>query len=256
MKTAEATEKGVRERSTTWSVLRFFAALPAVLVALVSHLVACPACWPLVGGLISALGLTSLLEDRLMLPLFIGCLLLAITPLGLQVRRDVRPFVLGLAASALILVGKFVFAAAVTIIGIGVLVGAYVWSYRVRRSAGASACCSTCATQENSSSVEGTATGIPIACSLDRAQFEERKALVGRIAQAAAERKPVSSGLALRFGPEAGLVSRLAAFIEVERLCCPFLTFRIDVQAGGSVWLELTGPAAAQGIIRELIPTT
>jgi hypothetical protein len=124
----------------------------------------------------------------------------------------------------------------------------------VRRSTGANACCSTCASQKDSSSGEGTATGIPIACSLDKAQFEERKALVNRIGELAAERKAISSGFALRFGPEAGLVSQLADFIEVERMCCPFLTFRIDVQAGGSVWLELTGPDAAQRIIRELIP--
>jgi hypothetical protein len=50
-------------------------------------------------------------------------------------------------------------------------------------------------------------------------------------------------------------VSQLASFIELEGACCPFLTFRIDVRAGDSVWLELTGPAAAQEIIRELIPT-
>jgi hypothetical protein len=50
-----------------------------------------------------------------------------------------------------------------------------------------------------------------------------------------------------------GLVSQLASFIELERACCSFLSFRIDVKAGGAVWLELTGPVAAQEIIRELI---
>ena len=73
-------------QSTKRNVLQFLAAIPAVFVAVVSHFVACPACWPLVGGLISVLGLTSLLETRLMLPLFVGCLLLAIAPLAF--RRD------------------------------------------------------------------------------------------------------------------------------------------------------------------------
>jgi hypothetical protein len=99
------------------------------------------------------------------------------------------------------------------------------------------------------------AEDIPIACALEKAQFEERKVLVDRLAQRATERKAIPSGFALRFGRESGLVTQLASFIELEQACCPFLTFRIDVRAGNSVWLELTGPSAAQEIIRELFPT-
>ncbi len=39
----------------------------------------------------------------------------------------------------------------------------------------------------------------------------------------------------------------------MEQACCPFLTFRIDVAAGGQIRLKLTGPEAAQQIIQELI---
>ena len=242
--------------ATKWNVLQFLAAIPAVFVAVVSHFVACPACWPLVGGLISALGLTSLLETRLMLPLFVGCLLLAIAPLALQARSHLQPFILGLIASAFVLVGKFLLnATALTVAGIAILVATYVWIYRARRVTGADACCSSCATPPSSMGEGPAAEDIPIACALDKAQFEERKALVDRLAQGATERKAIPNGFALRFGRESGLVSQLASFIEVERACCPFLTFRIDVRAGDSVWLELTGPAAAQEIIRELIPT-
>jgi hypothetical protein len=241
---------------TKRNVLQFLAGIPAVFVAVVSHFVACPACWPLVGGLISALGLTSLLETRLMLPLFVGCLLLAIAPLALQARRLLQPCILGLIASAFVLVGKFLLnATAVTVAGIAILVAAYVWSYRARRATNADACCSSCATPRSSTGEGTEAEDIPIACALDKAQFEERKALVDRLAQRATERKAIPSGLALRFGQESGLVSQLASFVELERACCPFLTFRIDVRAGDLVWLELTGPAAAQEIIRELIPT-
>jgi hypothetical protein len=113
----------------------------------------------------------------------------------------------------------------------------------------------SCATTPSSTEDGTEAEDIPIACALDKAQFEERKALVDRLAQRATERKAIPSGLALRFGRESGLVSQIASFVELERACCPFLTFRIDVRAGDSVWLELSGPAAAQEIIRELIPT-
>jgi len=242
---------------TKRNVLQFLAAIPAVFVAVVSHFVACPACWPLVGGLISVLGLTSLLETRLMLPLFVGCLLLAIAPLAFQARHHLQPFILGLIASAFVLAGKFLLnAIAVTVAGIAILVAAYVWSYRARRATSGDACCSSCATPPSSTREGGTeAEDIPIACALDKAQFEERKALVDRLAQRATERKVIPSGFALRFGRESGLLSQLASFVELERACCPFLTFRIDVRAGDSVWLELIGPAAAQEIIRELIPT-
>ena len=242
---------------TKRNVLQFLAAIPAVFVAVVSHFVACPACWPLVGGLISALGLTSLLETKLMVPLFVGCLLLAIAPLALQARHHLQPFILGLIASAVVLVGKFLLnATAVTVAGITILAAAYVWSYRARRATSADACCSSCATPPSSTGEGSEAEDIPIACALDKAQLGERKALVDRLAQRATERKAIPNGFALRFGrEESDLVSQLASFVELERACCPFLTFRIDVRAGDSVWLELTGPAAAQEIIRELIPT-
>ena len=238
------------------SLLRILAAIPAVLVALLSHFIACPACWPLVGGLISTLGFTSLIETRLMLPLFVGCLLLALAPLGFLARNHLAPFILGLIALVVILIGKFVLAATgVIIAGIAILVGAYFWSYRARRLAAAGAYCLDCTTPSREScATEGTgAAEIPLACALDKAQFEKRKALVDRLAQGATERKAIPNGFALRFWPESGLVTQIARFVELERACCPFLTFRIDVRAGDSVWLELTGPAAAQGVIRELI---
>jgi hypothetical protein len=241
---------------TKRDVLQFLAAIPAIFVAVVSHLVACPACWPLVGGLISVLGLTSLLETRLMVPLFVGCLLLAIAPLALQARPHLQPFILGLIASAFVLVGKFLLnATAVTIAGIAILAAAYVWSYRARHATSADVCCSSCATPPSPTGEGSEAEDIPIACALEKAQFEERKVLVDRLAQRATERKAIPSGLALRFGRESGLVTELASFIELEQACCPFLTFRIDVRASNSVWLELTGPSAAQEIIRELFPT-
>lgn len=97
---------------------------------------------------------------------------------------------------------------------------------------------------------ETVRTGVPIACALDKNQFAERKALLDRLAQGATERKSIPNGFVFRFGPERGLVSQLASFIELERACGPFLSFRIDVKAGAIVWLELTGPVAAQEIIR------
>ena len=46
------------------NVRQFLAAVPAVSIALLSHVGVCPACWPLIGGLMSSLGLTFLVESR------------------------------------------------------------------------------------------------------------------------------------------------------------------------------------------------
>jgi hypothetical protein len=64
------------------NVRRFVAVVPAVTMALISHAGVCPACWPLIGGLMSSLGVTFLIETRYLLPLMIGCLALAVAALS------------------------------------------------------------------------------------------------------------------------------------------------------------------------------
>lgn len=62
------------------------------------------------------------------------------------------------------------------------------------------------------------------------------------------ERIAVDTGYQYRFAAES--LGRIAKFITNERLCCPFLTFRIDLaEAGGPLWLTITGPAG----IREFL---
>ena len=95
---------------------------------------------------------------------------------------------------------------------------------------------------------------VQIACALNPTQFAERKRLVNRLAQEATERRTLPDGVRLCFEAISGRVTEIAKFIDIVRVCCPFLTFRIDAQPGDSIWMELTGPAAAQEIIRELIP--
>ena len=97
-------------------------------------------------------------------------------------------------------------------------------------------------------------TDIPVACALDQVELAERRELVKRLAQEAKERRKLPHGVGLSFEPVSGRVTELAKLVDLERACCPFLTFRIEVPAGGSVWLELTGSPAALEIIRELIP--
>jgi mercuric ion transport protein len=80
--------------------------LSAVAVALLPK---CPACWSVYAGLSSLLGLSIALEQRYLLPLTCGLLLLSIGALVLQARRGRGhgPWRLATCAAVLIVLGKF-----------------------------------------------------------------------------------------------------------------------------------------------------
>jgi hypothetical protein len=167
--------------------------------------------------------------------------------------------ILGLVASGAILVGKFVLdATPVTVGGVGLLIGAYLWSFWLRRPNKVSSCQSCCepattaAAEKRIAPETMTDPDIPIACALSHGQFAERRELVQHLLQETAERRELPNGVGLRFKPVSGRVTELAKLVDLERACRPFLTFRMDAPAGGPVCLELTGTAAAQEIIREL----
>lgn len=92
---------------------------------------------------------------------------------------------------------------------------------------------------------------LPVACTLTAdALADRRTGVLAPLGRAVLERREVEDGWAFRFAPEPGRVEALARVVEMERACCAFLRFRIQVEpAGGPVWLELTGPPAAKEMI-------
>jgi hypothetical protein len=54
---------------------------------------------------------------------------------------------------------------------------------------------------------------------------------------------------------ESGLVIRIAEFIDLKRLCCPFFNFTVVVEPdGGPLWLKLTSRAGVkQFLLAELL---
>lgn len=123
------------------------AMLPGLGAALLPK-VACPACWPAYAGLLGSVGLGFLLDTSYLLPLTALFLAVAVLALAFRAhrRRGYGPFGLGLAASALVLAGKFALESDPTMYaGLLFLVGASVWNGWPRRpSPASSGSCASC----------------------------------------------------------------------------------------------------------------
>ena len=87
-------------------------------------------------------------------------------------------------------------------------------------------------------------TSLPIACSLTSAELQERRStLLQKVGSAVLEVKELDDGYSYSLPSEGKWLRELASLIDLERQCCPFLRFRITVEAnGGPMWLDLTGP--------------
>lgn len=102
-------------------------------------------------------------------------------------------------------------------------------------------------------------TPIALACvpgaipSADRAgHFALLKQL---FAEKAEERSEVAGGYAFRF--DAASFADVARFVGQERLCCPFLSFRLDIPArAGPIWLRVTGPDGTRELLDAEVPAS
>jgi hypothetical protein len=55
----------------------------------------------------------------------------------------------------------------------------------------------------------------------------------------------MENGYAFRFSNEGAILSSLSDFIALERLCCPFFGFSVEVEPeGGAIWFSLTDALA------------
>ncbi len=118
---------------------KWIMAVPSFLAAGVVALpvLTCPACWPLYAGLLSAMGLGFVDYTPYLLPVTAVLLIASLIPLAWKAkqRRGYLPFVLGIAASALILCGKFYFQElGCFYIGVVLLIAASVWNLWPKKS--------------------------------------------------------------------------------------------------------------------------
>jgi len=86
---------------------------------------------------------------------------------------------------------------------------------------------------------------------LSREQRTAHRELIGQLFGGLVEEtRELPDGYAYRFAGEHEPL--LANFITNERLCCPFLSFRLDVAPErGPVWLQLTAPGDVKAFLRE-----
>jgi hypothetical protein len=90
----------------------------------------------------------------------------------------------------------------------------------------------------------------PIACRLDaipassRRRYDELRRM---LAAAAIGKCELANGIEVQISTDRMALAHLAEWISLERKCCPFLDFRIDVAPeSGPVWLSLTGRAGVK----------
>jgi hypothetical protein len=56
-------------------------------------------------------------------------------------------------------------------------------------------------------------------------------------------------GFTYRYEANPGTLSELRRLLDLERQCCPFLTFNLVVESDRRLRLEITGPPETKGMI-------
>ena len=93
-------------------------------------------------------------------------------------------------------------------------------------------------------------TETPLTCDITAIAPDQRarhQATTRHVFAAVQARQELTDGYAFRFAADSELLLQIAEFISLERLCCPFFHFTLEVEPeGGPVWLKLTGPAGVK----------
>lgn len=97
-------------------------------------------------------------------------------------------------------------------------------------------------------------TDLPVACSLMPAELQERRrTLLLKMREVVSEVTELEDGFKYEFALADDVLPELAKLIQLEHQCCPFLTFRLALEAGGdSVLLEMTGPQGTKEFLAEV----
>ncbi|MBN2909331.1 hypothetical protein JQC72_07315 [Polycladomyces sp. WAk] len=95
---------------------------------------------------------------------------------------------------------------------------------------------------------------IPIACvpsAMTVEQREKYQQLLDYISNYWQEIYELPDGYAVCYPAESSMIKKIAEFISLERLCCPFLNFELHVAPNRPVCLHLTGPEGVKEFLKE-----
>jgi hypothetical protein len=138
----QALEKSssTRNESRVSTGAKIISFLPAAGAALLPKL-SCPACWPAYAALLSSFGVGFVDYTPWLFPATALFLVITIVMLAWRPRRGYTPLALGLAASAVVLLGKFYFDSDEAVYaGVALLAGASAWNAWPTRRAACPAC--------------------------------------------------------------------------------------------------------------------
>jgi len=93
----------------------------------------------------------------------------------------------------------------------------------------------------------------PFACDMTAIAADQRGAhlaTIEKLFRAVEEVRELPNGYAFHLSNDPQMLQTAAQFIALERLCCPFFAFALEIEKeGGAVWLSLTGREGAKPFI-------
>jgi len=97
-----------------------------------------------------------------------------------------------------------------------------------------------------------------IACKLTTPELQSRKAgAVADLKKKILETVETENGYAFRFAGSDETLGQLMVFIQAERQCCSFFTFKLGIQDPESpIWLEISGPIGAKEFVKTELELT
>lgn len=110
---------------------------------------------------------------------------------------------------------------------------------------------------------KGLTNEAPLFCdlnALDPAQREKHQANTEQLFGSVEQIEELPDGYAFRWRAESVTILKVADFISLEHLCCPFFNFALELEAeNGPLWLKLSGRAGVKQFILaelDLAPST
>jgi len=88
---------------------------------------------------------------------------------------------------------------------------------------------------------------------LNAEQQERHQALMGQLRSAVEEIRELPAGYEFASPAETSTILAAAEFISLERQCCPFLKFELEVSSDGPILLRLTGGKGVKELLREVL---